>query len=452
MTGLSPLRLAVASASLAVLGAGALVPASGAPPVQSNYYSASFSPNLVRYVTTAANGTSVTLTLGNCGRGTSPPANCAGTGSPAIRSVSVTLSGGWTAALPQGGWTIVTTNPVRLTRSLTTTITAAHTQALPSIQVAPTTNNAGLPQQVALCVSDTTSCLSTPPTSTWQLEGSAATLELPLQFTFPHSPVTGTPATSLCGASVQLTDYPAGTDAVPLAGVGVTLAPVSGSFDPSFSFTPGNTPLTNASGLATFGCDPNPTVGGPYQVAAMQTAGWPTIPSDTSSAFLVYTHFNGNCNHNCSDSLTGSGGTEIDTTSNSGGSFGDSVFGFTDQHFSGFLCGMAKVDGRPDVLQAATSDNSLKTVVITWSKDVTHKFTDTGVPHWQVCMQAPATFITDSGAPATPNGAYYYGTIPICGTAGVPVGNPCMTLARNRSMEIATITLPSGWAGDPYFH
>jgi hypothetical protein len=165
---------------------------------------------------------------------------------------------------------------------------------------------------------------------------------------------------------------------------------------------------------------------------------------------VVYTHLNP-CNGKCSDSLQGNGGTEIDTSSDSGGSLGDSAFDFSDQHFSAFVCGMDRVDKRPDVLQAATSDNSNKTVVITWSKDVTHKFTDTGTPHWQVCMQAPATFKTDSGADATgPVNGFWYGTIPICGVA--PAGNPCMLLSRNRSMEIATITLPTGWAGDPYFH
>jgi len=112
--------------------------------------------------------------------------------------------------------------------------------------------------------------------------------------------------------------------------------------------------------------------------------------------------------------------------------------------------GVKKLTGRPDVLQASSDGD--KTVVITWSKAVTLKFTDNGTPHWQVCMQAPATFITDSGAAATQVGAFYVGTIPLCGAAGLPAGNPCMVVSRNAAQEIATITLPASWTGDPYFH
>jgi hypothetical protein len=463
----SSARATVVLAGVGVLSAAlvAAQPSSAAPPVQVNYYTASFTPNLVRYVmdptqaTTEA--TSVVLSLTNCGRARSLPTICPGTGSPAIKTTSLTLPAGWTAVTPVTGWTAVSNTAAlaRFTRTLVPTLAAGLTATQPAIQVVPTTTGAGVAQNVALCVSDTTSCLATPPTSTWQLEGAAATLELPLRFTFVKSPIDGTPSTTPCGSSatpaptptkVQLIDDPAGSDPVPLQGVGVTLAAASGSLDPSFAFTAANTPLTNLSGLATFPCGSTPAVGGPYRVVAVATTGWPTIPSATSDSFVVYTHLNP-CNGKCSDSLQGNGGTEIDTSSDSGGSLGDSVFDFSDQHFSAFVCGMDRVDQRPDVLQAATSDNSNKTVVITWSKDVTHKFTDTGTPHWQVCMQAPATFKTDSGADATgPVNGFWYGTIPICGVA--PAGNPCMLLSRNRSMEIATITLPTGWAGDPYFH
>jgi hypothetical protein len=417
-------------------------------PVPTNYYNASVSPGIVRYVTSAANATAVTVTVGNCGRATSPPATCTGSGSPAIRSIALTAPTGWTVVLgPGSGW--IQANSATVYRSLVVPLSAGQPPlALPAIHLMPSTTGAGVPQTLTMCVDSTFACMASPFAGSFRPIVADPTVELPLRFTFVQSPVTGIPTTSVCGTSVQLTDAPAGTDTVPLAGVAVTLAAATGSLDPGLDTTV-SAPTSNA-GQATFGgCTPTPAVGGPYQIVAQHSS--PTIPSDSSNAFLVYTNLK-ECTSggSCQSILTGKGDTRLDTTTNSAGPLGTSVFDALDSHFPSFDCGLATVDGRPDVLQATS--NGDKTVVITWSKQVTHKFTDTGTPHWEVCMQAPATFITDSGAPATHSGAYYFGTVPLCRAGGLPANNPCMALSRNRSQESATITLPAGWTGDPYFH
>jgi len=423
-------RSAIALGIASVLAIGLLTAESASARTKTNYYSASVDTTNVRYATSAANATTVTFTIQNCGAAFAPPGNCANAKGTSIDSIAITLPTGWTAA-----------DPATLTASGLKLAPGASAQM--AVKVLPTASGAGTAQTVTLCVSDSTAC-------SYQPTNAALTLTVPLRFTFTHSPVDGTPTTSLCNTAVQLTDAPAGTDNVPLAGVGVRLSAATGSLDPGLSFDGTNTPSTNSAGLATFGCAPNPAVGGPYQVVAVAQSPAPTIPSDASNAFVVYTTLQ-DCHGNCSDTQTGGGGTRLDATSNAAGVLGTSVFDVADAHYPVFDCaGVKKLTGRPDVLQASSDGD--KTVVITWSKAVTLKFTDNGTPHWQVCMQAPATFITDSGAAATQVGAFYVGTIPLCGAAGLPAGNPCMVVSRNAAQEIATITLPASWTGDPYFH
>ena len=416
---------------LAAVGAAAAVITGivAAPPVlarpRTSFYAASVTPGDVKYVTQAANATLVTFTVTNCGAAVAAPSDCAHATGATINSVAITLPSGWTTPDP-------------------TTISGLKVAAGDSVNVPlhvmPGVAGAGTAQTVTMCVSDSTAC-------SFQPTGANTTLQLPLRFTFTQSPADGTPAISLCGTKVQLTDAPAGTDTVPLSGVAVRLAPDSG-LDPGLSFSVTNTPSTDATGLATFGCEPSPATGGPYRLVAVAQSPAPTVPSDTASAFVVYTDFKA-CHGSCSSTLTGNGGTKLAASSNATGNLGSSVFGDTDAHFPTFTCtGVKKIDGRPDVLQASADGD--KTVVITWSKAVTLKFTDNGTPHWQVCMQAPASFITDSGGAATQSGAYFVGAIPLCGT--VPVTNPCMLVSRNQAQEIARITLPGAWAGDPYFH
>jgi len=259
---------------------------------------------------------------------------------------------------------------------------------------------------------------------------------------------------------VQLTDAPAGTDTVPVFGVAVTLvAPTGAVLDPSFTFDASHpAPTTDANGLATFAdCGSNPQVGGPYQVlAAGQTALGANIPSDTSNAFTVYTKLK-DCSGsggNCTDTETGGGGTQLNVSTSAVDALGTSFFDALDtSHYPTFTCdGVKKVDGRPDVLQASSDGD--KTIVITWSKQVTLKFTDNGTPHWQVCMEAPKPFYNDALVfiNTTNAAGFYVGTIPLCGAAGLPANNPCMAVSRNAAQEIATITIPSSWAGDPLFH
>jgi hypothetical protein len=423
-------RSTVALGIASLLAAGLVSAESASARTKTDYYSASTDVSSVRYATTAVNATTVTFTITNCGSAFAPPGNCAKAKGTSIDSVVITLPTDWSAvsaaSLTASGLKLAPGDSVQM-----------------PVQVLPSATGAGTAQNVGICVSDTTLC-SYEPTSATQ------TLMVPLRFSFTQSPADGMPSSSLCGTKAQLTDAPAGTDSVPLEGVGVRLAAATGSLNPGFAFDGTNTPSTDATGLATFTCSPNPAVGGPYSVVAVAQSPAPTIPSDSSSAFVVFTTVK-NCSGGCSNTENGGGGTRLDATSNATGVLGTSVFDAADSHYPTYDCaGAKKITGRPDVLQASSDGD--KTVVITWSKQITLKFTDNGTPHWQVCMQAPATFITDSGVSATQVGSFFVGTIPLCGAAGLPAGNPCMVVSRNAAQEIATITLPASWTGDPYFH
>jgi hypothetical protein len=318
-----------------------------------------------------------------------------------------------------------------------------------AVSVRPGLTGAGTGQGVSFCVSDATAC-------SYHLAGTSPTLTLPLKFAFTHSPApTGTPSTSLCPTEVQLTDGFATSPAnVPIQNISVTLAAAANSIDPSLDFTSVTPPLTDGTGAAAFDCTPPPAVGGPYKVVAVGQYASTSIPSADSGAFIVYSHLNP-CGGDCTGAENGNGGTHLDVNSDALGDLGTSFFDAGNGQYPTFGCdGVKKLEGRPDVLQA-TSDGD-KTVVITWSKAVTLKFTDNGTPHWQVCMAAPAVFTTDANTDAVINDAgLYEGTIPLCGAAFLSPDkpNPCMAISRNAAQEIATITLPSGWAnGDPYFH
>lgn len=428
-------RGAIALGIASVLAIGLLTAESASARTKTNYYMATVNSGSnanVRYATTSANATTVTFTIQNCGAAFAPPSNCANVKGTSIDSVAITLPQDWTAS-----------NPAQLTASGLKLAPGASVNM--PVTVLTSTMGAGTAQSVGFCVSDSTAC-------SYQAAATNPTLTLPLRFTFATSPHDGTPTTSLCNTAVQLKDIPAGTDNVPLAGVSVRLAAATNSLNPGLSFDGTNTPSTTSTGLATFGCAPNPAVGGPYRVVAVAQSPAPTIPSADSGAFIVYSHFSP-CGGGCNGTENGNGGTHLDVNSDATGDLGTSFFDAGNGQYPAFICaGVKKLDGRPDVLQATSNGN--KTLVITWSKTVTLKFTDNGTPHWQVCMGAPVVFTTDAGVDATLNttSGLYEGTVPLCGAAGLTGDDPCMVISRNAAQEIATITLPISWNGDPYFH
>lgn len=423
-------RSAIVLGIVSVLAIGLLTAESASARTKTNYYMATMTPS--NGLVTFGTNTVVTFTITNCGAAFAPPSSCANAKGSAIDSIVVTLPNGWSPAT-------LSATGLKLAPGAATTLSAP---------VVTTASSAGSAHSVGICVSDTTQC-------SYQPTNATLALKVPLKFTFTHSPIDGTPTTSLCNTAVQLTDAPAGTDNVLLAGIDVTLAKATGSLNPGLVFDSTNTPKTNTNGVATFGCAPNPAVGGPYSVIAVgQNADGVSIPSADSAAFIVYSHLNP-CGGDCTGAENGNGGTHLDVNSDALGDLGTSFFDAGNGQYPAFGCdGVKKLEGRPDVLQA-TSDGD-KTVVITWSKAVTLKFTDNGTPHWQVCMAAPAVFTTDANTDAVLNDAgLYEGTIPLCGSAFLSPDrpNPCMAISRNAAQEIATITLPSGWAnGDPYFH
>lgn len=433
-------RATIALGIVSVLAIGLLTAESAtAARTKANYYTATVdggSNSNVRYAT-ASSGTPTTVnfTVTNCGAAFSPPSSCTNVKGTSLDSIVISLPAGWTAVNAAS----LTASGLKLAPGASVTMPVA---------VYPSLTAAGTARGVSFCVSDSTACSYQPATTN-------PTLTLPLKFTFSVQPKDGMPTSSICGTRVQLTDgFSPTADNVPLGGVSVSLAAAADSLvDPSLDSTV--TQITGpTTGAATFGCTPNPAVGGPYKIVAVGQNAGASIPSDDSNPFVVYTKLQ-NCNNNCSDSQTGGGGTNLNATSNAAGVLGTSVFDVNDGHFPSFgsvgCADVKKLVGRPDVLQAASSDGA-KTVVITWSKIVTLKFTDNGTPHWQVCMAAPDLFTTDGGGDAVLNSVtgLYEGTVPLCGAA--PAGNPCMAISRNAAQEIATITLPDGWAGDPYFH
>lgn len=449
-TAKAHLRAGIALVAVGVTAAVSLLaqPAGAAKPVKVNWYTVTADRSLVVDAATPATGSTVTFTVTNCGTSVATPTTCDGTSGTVIPSLALVLPAGWQATTTTANATVtgnvITVTGLKVPAGGYTTVTA---------QVAPSLTGAGVAQSVHVCISDITTC-------TWQPAVTNPTLELPL-----HLAVTGEPQDfqdnqSLCTVSYQLTDYPAdpaNVHNVALSGVGVGLAAAPSTLDPSLSFvTATSPPTTDLSGAVAFTGDYciKAVDGGPYQLVAVAQSPAPSIPSDLTSAFSVYKILTA-CTAGCAGTVTGNSGTQLNATSNAtSGQLGEATFDVNNTHFPTFTCtaGGAKVNDRPDVLQVTSSGD--KTATITWSKQVTLKFTDAGTPHWQVCMEAPVAFITDAGSPLTFVNGYYVGLVPLCSAIDISLTpNPCMTLSRNAAQEIAVITIPVSWSGgDPYVH
>jgi hypothetical protein len=181
------------------------------------------------------------------------------------------------------------------------------------------------------------------------------------------------------------------------------------------------------------------------------------IATVSSGAFSVYDYYQpcpatGACT-TPSGGIVGGSGTQGDVSATGAATLylGVSVLPSAG---AGSSCGDTLIAARPEAVQLDLAAGD-KTLTLTWTKADTLRDPRNGTPFWPVCMTADHAFVTANGTTAANDPAttgWFSGLLPACGAAGVPAGNPCMTLSRKQAREIAVVHLPASWGGDPYFH
>lgn len=455
------------TAGLALLVGATVVVAPAEATTQTKWYAVTASPSAVTVA-----GTSVTFAITDCAG-----AATAGCGSlvsnQTIGSANIVLPTGWTAGAPVGpaGWTVSTSSAspnVVQVRAVSAGLAPGQTLNV-TATVTPAVTDAGHTLPVPVPVKQSNNFLGSG--NDFMVVGSWPTLTVQqLQLVITQQPQTvqaqttqSPPPQSMCPAvTVQLEDQSGA--AVAVSGVNVTLSAAPGTADPLLTLgtkAPSSTNVTvatNAQGAAVFQ-NPGATCdglkawqsGGPYVLQATgPNAGFSAGQSASFGVFDYYQPCGGSCS---TGTIAGAQGTDAAVSaSGASGDLGVSVLAAAG--FTGLDCGDAFIPERPEVEQVSLVSGT-KTAAITWTKAVTLQDPRNGTPFWPVCMQAPQVFPTaPNGDPATPTaGGTFTGLVPLCSDSFVdPAVDPCMVLSRNKAQETATITLPLGWDGDPYFH
>ncbi|MDQ1680539.1 MAG: hypothetical protein QOI42_1398 [Frankiaceae bacterium] len=458
-----PALVVTAVAALTV----SLAPGAASAGTQTKWYSVTTDASTVSVA-----GGPVAFTLANCGTALA----CPRPSSQPIASFDIDLPAQWTATLsgvlPQpSGWiiTVAAGGAVVQVRSAGAVVAPGTAVTIP-LTVRPVASDAGQTRTIVVPAKQSNDFSGTG--NDFVLVGAPAQLTvraLHLQFTQqPHNVqvTTASGAQPMCPAvTVQLRDEAVGGSDVALAGVSVSLTSATPA-DPLLTLgaaAPSSTSVTvatNATGAAVFSSSATGCAGlrawhsgGPYSLNASSTG----IATVSSGAFSVYDYYQpcpatGACT-TPSGGIVGGSGTQGDVSATGAATLylGVSVLPSVG---AGSSCGDTLIAARPEAVQLDLAAGD-KTLTLTWTKADTLRDPRNGTPFWPVCMTADHAFVTANGTTAANDPAttgWFSGLLPACGAAGVPAGNPCMTLSRKQAREIAAVHLPASWGGDPYFH